>query len=259
MRKNRMLSVLSPSKTLNEHSAYNGATTTPVFTKDTAELVQIMKDYDVTGIRALMDVSDAIATLNVARYQGWENAQSYAALHLFKGDVYEAMDAEHYTPHTLDFAQKHLRILSGLFGLLRPLDAMHPYRLEMGIRLPNPRGKDLYAFWAERITLALNEALRESGSDILINLASQEYFKAVKPKSLNGHLIHCDFLVKKEGKIRSIGLFAKRARGAMAHYILTHQLNTPEALLSFDSDGYRYDAGLSAEKKDTYVFVKEIN
>ena len=253
-----MLCVLSPSKTLNEHTRYAGVTTDPLFHKDTAELVRIMKEYDTNGIRTLMDVSEAIASLNMSRYQHWESAKPFPALHLFKGDVYEAMDAEHYDEETLAFAQTHLRILSGLFGLLRPLDVMHPYRLEMGIALPNTRGKNLYAFWEDRITHAINDALKDSGNDVLINLASQEYFKAVKPKLLNGRLITCDFRVKKDGKIRSIGLYAKRARGAMAHHILTQRLNTPEALLTFDADGYRFNPELSAEKKDMLVFVKEV-
>jgi cytoplasmic iron level regulating protein YaaA (DUF328/UPF0246 family) len=253
-----MLSILSPAKTLRETTIYTGATTTPIFADDTAQLVQIMRSYDRDKIKALMNVSDAIADLNVSRYQHWEDASSYSALHLFKGDVYEAMDAPHYDADTLAFAQDHLRILSGLYGLLRPLDAMNPYRLEMGIALANPHGTNLYHFWAERITHALNDALKTSGSDTLINLASAEYFKVVKPKALNGRLVQCDFLVRKAGKLKSIGLYAKRARGAMAHHILTHRLNTPESLLSFTADGYSYHPELSAQKKDTLVFVKEV-
>jgi uncharacterized protein len=254
-----MLCVLSPSKTLNEHTSYHGRTTTPVFMHDTEQLVRIMQTYDIASLRKLMDVSENIAMLNASRYQQWDKADTFSALHLFKGDVYAAMDAEHYDSDTLTYAQQHLRILSGLYGLLRPLDSIRPYRLEMGIMLPNPAGKDLYHFWAERITHALNDAFSESGSSVLINLASQEYFKAIKPKALNGRLITCDFRVSKNGTIRSIGLYAKRARGAMAHYILTHRLNTPEALTDFDVDGYCYHAELSSEKKDMFVFVKAVS
>lgn len=257
-----MLCVLSPSKKLNEHTGYTGyigTTTTPIFANEINQLITILKQKKPEDFRQLMDVSDAIAQLNTSRYQQWESTPSFSALHLFKGDVYAAMDAENYNEETLNFAQSHLRILSGLYGLLCPLDAIKPYRLEMGTGLTNAKGKDLYTFWGDSITHALNEALEHSGSNILINLASQEYFKAVRPKALNGSIIHCDFKVKKQGKIRTIGLFAKRARGAMAHYILTNKITDPKDILNFQSDNYYFSAEHSANKPQTYVFIKDID
>lgn len=254
-----MLCILSPSKTLNERIIYTGNISTPTFAQETQTLITLLKQHKSDDLRRLMDISEAIAQLNTSRYQHWETAQSFSALHLFKGDVYNAMDAEHYDTATLTFAQSHLRILSGLYGLLRPLDAIKPYRLEMGIKLANSQGKDLYHFWGDSITHAINNALEESGSNILINLASQEYFKTVRPKALNGTIIQCDFRVKKQGKIRTIGLFAKRARGAMAHHILTNKITNPQDILTFKADNYYYSPEHSANQPHAYVFIKDID
>lgn len=251
-----MLMLLSPSKTMDEKHAPKAAFTPPMDAAATQQLVELLQQHSVEAVQKLMDVSPAIATLNVARYAQWESAQAFEALSLFKGDVYEAMDVANYTPAQRAFAGQHLRILSGLYGLISPLDGIRPYRLEMGIGLANPLGKHLYAFWGERVTQAVNQALAQSGSDELINLASQEYAKAVLPKKVQGRVVTVEFRVKKDGKLRSIGLFAKRARGMMANYVIKHALTSSQELLAFTEDGYAYAPELSTAK-NTLFFVKE--
>ena len=172
----------------------------------------------------------------------------------FKGDVYTGMQAQDFSAADFDFAQKHLRMLSGLYGLLRPLDLMQPYRLEMGIKLANPHGKDLYSFWGDQITEKLNQALEQQGDNVLINLASDEYFKAVKPAKLAGSLIKPVFLDEKNGKYKIISFYAKKARGLMSRFIIQNKLTKPEQLVDFKLEGYEFDAGLSA--KNELVFKR---
>src|SRR5690606_39059865 len=189
---------------------------------------------------------DKLAALNVARFGSWtakftpENAKQ--ALLAFKGDVYTGLAAEDFSEEDFDFAQQHLRMLSGLYGLLRPLDLMQPYRLEMGTKLANPRGKDLYAFWGERISEWLNAALQAQGDQILLNLASNEYFSAVKRKTLQARVIDVDFKDLKNGQYKIISFYAKKARGLMARYVIKERIQNPDRLRDFDYDGYRFSA-----------------
>ncbi|MCU7807516.1 MAG: peroxide stress protein YaaA, partial [Candidatus Thiodiazotropha sp. (ex Semelilucina semeliformis)] len=203
-------------------------------------------------------LSMKLSALNFDRYHDWrmpfttKNAKQ-AALAM-KGDVYTGLDAESLKVDDLKFAQQHLRILSGLYGVLRPLDLMQPYRLEMGTKLPNEQGKDLYAFWGETITQAINKALKAQGDDILVNLASNEYYKSIKPKLVKGRIITPQFKEKKNGTYRMIGVFAKKARGLMSRYIIENRLEDPEQIKGFKTDGYRFSKQQS--KDDQWVFIR---
>lgn len=247
-----MLMVISPAKTLDyETPATTSRFTLPQHLDDSQQLIEQLRELSPLQISDLMHLSDKLAALNVARYASWspqatvENAKQ--ALLAFKGDVYTGMAAEDFSEDELDFAQQHLRMLSGLYGVLRPLDLMQPYRLEMGTRLANARGKDLYAFWGERISQALNEALDAQGDDVLLNLASNEYFGAVKRPALNARVIDVDFKDLKNGQYKIISFYAKKARGLMARYVIKERIEDPEALKQFDYQGYRFsEAGSSA-------------
>ena len=254
-----MLIVLSPAKSLDLDSPPTTATrTTPRFIDRAAELIQVLKPYSPAQVGALMAISDQLAVLNVTRYADWhpEHARARQALMSFDGDVYTGLDARTLDAAGLDYVQERVRILSGLYGLLRPLDGMHPYRLEMGTRLANPRGKDLYAFWGETITAALNEDLAAANATALVNLASEEYFKSVKPKLLDAPVIAPVFEDWKNGKYKIISFFAKRARGMMARYAADNAITDPQQLKEFDVDGYAYDAGVSTEKE--WVFRRKV-
>ena len=255
-----MLMLISPSKKLDETPfdiSDKITPTKPDFLGDAEELVEILQGYTPSDIIKLMGVSDAIAELNCKRYADFktpftkENAK--AALYLFKGDVYDAMDTASYGKAELDFAQSHLRILSGLYGVLRPCDLMQSYRLEMGKNLENERGKNLYEFWGERVTDSLNDALEETGSRIVLNLASNEYFKVVKPKNLAGELLTIDFKEEKDGNFKTIGLFTKRARGMMADFIIKNKVTETEILKSFNMADYAYNASMSDGTKITFT------
>lgn len=210
-------------------------------------------------IGELMHLSDKLSGLNAARFGSWtpaftpENAKQ--ALLAFKGDVYTGLQAETLSEAELSYAQDHLRMLSGLYGLLRPLDLMQPYRLEMGTKLANGRGKDLYAFWGTRISEWLNEALAEQGDDLLLNLASNEYFSAVKRSALNARIIDTDFKDLKNGQYKIISFYAKKARGMMSRFVISEKINTPEALRQFDAGGYRYSKEQSTTTR--LVFLRD--
>ena len=210
-------------------------------------------------IGELMHLSDKLAALNVARYGSWQPdftpANAKQALLAFKGDVYTGLAAEDFSEEDFDFAQAHLRMLSGLYGVLRPLDLMQPYRLEMGTKLANARGANLYEFWGERISGWLNEALAAQGDDILLNLASNEYFGAVKRKALNARIIDTEFKDLKNGQYKIISFYAKKARGLMARYVIKERIRDPEQLKAFDYQGYRYSAEQS--KPDSLVFLRD--
>lgn len=250
-----MLLVLSPSKTLDfttmPHTLLH---TQPQFQKDIQALVTMMQKYTVPKLMKLMDVSEKIAQLNVDRYAQFahEFTQDNAkpALLAFKGDVYEGMAVAEYQEKDFAFAQDHLRILSGLYGLLRPLDLMQPYRLEMGTKLP----KSLYTHWGDRISKALNDAMQEG--DVLVNLASQEYFKAVQPKALNSKVLTIHFKEYKNGDYKVIGLFAKRARGLMADFVIRNHITKPEQMKEFAVEGYMFNAKLSSQ--DEWVFGRKV-
>lgn len=252
-----MIIVLSPAKSLDYESPIVATKhTLPDFIPRSEELVSILRELSPAKVASLMSISDPLAQLNAARFASWRKkfteANSRQAVLAFDGDVYDGLDARTLNQRQLDWTQKHLRILSGLYGLLRPLDLMQPYRLEMGTRLPTQRGKDLYAYWGSEITQSLNAALADAKSKALVNLASEEYFKSVKPAELNVPVITPIFEDWKNGKYKIISFFAKRARGLMARYAIDHKITKPEGLKAFDSDGYGFDAGRSDER--TWVF-----
>ena len=255
-----MLSILSPAKTLDYETApTTKKSTQPLFVEQAASLIETARELDPEGIQALMGVSEKIAALNHERFMNWQpdfslrNAkQSVLA---FKGDVYTGLQADTLSQDELAFAQKHLRILSGLYGLLRPLDLMQPYRLEMGLPFENSVGKNLYEFWGEQITQTLNKHLKTSGSRVLVNLASNEYFKAVKPKLLDAEVITPQFRDLKNGQYKMISFFAKKARGVMARFIIQEGMNDPEGLKDFSGDGYYFSAEHSSE--NDWVFLRD--
>lgn len=247
-----MLIVLSPAKTLDyDTPPATRLHSQPDFIEHSAELIGTLTALSPAQVSSLMDISDTLAVLNVARYASWsrkfttKNAKQ--AVLAFNGDVYEGLDAPSLNEKQLDYAQSHIRILSGLYGMLRPLDLMQPYRLEMGTRLTNPRGKDLYAFWGGLVTDALNHELAGQKSRVLVNLASEEYFKVVKPKLLNAQIVTPVFEDWKGGKYKVISFYAKRARGLMARYAAVKGITKPEKLKAFDAEGYAFDAEASTE------------
>ncbi|MGL5030928.1 MAG: peroxide stress protein YaaA [Aeromonas sp.] len=245
-----MLIVVSPAKTLD----YESPLVTPHFTQPelldhSAELIRHARQLSPAQIASLMKVSDKLAGLNAARFAQWQPdftpANARQALLAFKGDVYTGLAVTDFSDADFHFAQTHLRMLSGLYGVLRPLDLMMPYRLEMGSRLNNGRGKDLYQFWGEVITEHLDHALAAQGDEVLINLASDEYFKSVRPNALKGRIITPVFKDQKNGQFKIISFYAKRARGMMARYIIKHRLTKVEQLMGFNSDGYTFIAAES--------------
>ena len=255
-----MLMVISPAKTLDYESApVTARFTQPEFLDHSQELVAQLRDFTPAQIAELMHLSDKLAGLNAARFGSWTPAfdtqNAKQALLAFKGDVYTGLDAESFTEADFDFAQQHLRMLSGLYGLLRPLDLMMPYRLEMGTKLANPRGKDLYAFWGEHISEWLNQALAAQGDDVLLNLASNEYFGAVKRKVLKARIIDTEFKDLKNGQYKIISFYAKKARGLMARHVIRERLTDPQHLKDFDDQGYRFSAKDSSA--DKLVFLRD--
>ena len=245
-----MLMVISPAKTLDyDTPAHTARHTQPDFLAHSAELIATLRQLSPADIGQLMSISDALATLNAGRFHDWggeftpENAKQ--AVLAFMGDVYEGLDAASLSEQQLDWLQQHLRILSGLYGLLRPLDLMQAYRLEMGTRLANPRGANLYQFWGDIITDALNAELAKQPLPQLVNLASDEYFKSVKPKKLQATVITPVFQDLKNGHYKIISFYAKRARGLMARWAVQHAVRDAEALKGFNSEGYAFDANAS--------------
>jgi cytoplasmic iron level regulating protein YaaA (DUF328/UPF0246 family) len=248
-----MLMVISPAKTLDfETPAFTRHTSQPDFLEHSAELISILRQKSPAELSGLMSISDALAVLNVGRFHDWqppftpENAKP--AVQAFMGDVYEGLDAATLDPDAIDWLQDHLRILSGLYGCLRPLDLMQAYRLEMGTRLGNARGKDLYAFWGSIITQALQQALDAGQAPTLINLASAEYFKAVQLKKLNARVITPVFQEQKNGQYKIVSFHAKRARGLMVRWATEQRVSDPEQLKDFDCEGYAYDPAASDEQ-----------
>ncbi|WP_454121498.1 peroxide stress protein YaaA [Kosakonia sp. Marseille-Q7440] len=254
-----MLILISPAKTLDYQSPLaTERFTQPALLEHSQQLIKTARTLSAPQIKKLMGISDKLADLNATRFHDWqpdftpENARQ--ALLAFKGDVYTGLQAETFSDTDFDFAQKHLRMLSGLYGVLRPLDLMQPYRLEMGIRFENERGKDLYQFWGDIITDTLNEALAQQGDEIVVNLASDEYFRAVKPKKLNARIIKPVFLDEKNGKFKVISFYAKKARGLMSRYIIEQRLTKPEQLTGFNHEGYFFDE--AASTPDELVFKR---
>ncbi|MES2990850.1 MAG: peroxide stress protein YaaA [Pseudomonadota bacterium] len=260
-----MLFLLSPAKSLDYDTPVPKAVaklaTDPLFIDRSTELIALMRKRSAKNVAALMDLSEALAELNVARYAAWSPrftaANSKPAVLAFDGDVYGGLQAKELTLADLRWAQKHVAILSGLHGLLRPLDRLQPYRLEMGTRLPNPHGADLYAYWGDAIAEQLNERLAEAKAPVVVNLASQEYFHAVRTQVLAARVVECVFEDWKNGEYKIISFFAKRARGLMARHAIERRVGSVAGLKTFDADGYRFDAAES--KRDRLVFRRRVD
>ena len=242
-----MLIILSPAKTLDFDTASPTVKSTkpPMLTK-AEELIRVMQGKDVEEIRQLMKVSEKIAALNIERYRDWsiENnkSQGKQAIYAFMGDVYAGLDAASFSSEDIKFAQTHLRILSGLYGVLRPLDKMQAYRLEMGTRITTEKGNSLYEFWDKQVTLMLNKHAKISGATYLLNLASAEYFKVIKTQELNLDLVTPIFKDKKNGKYKIISFYAKKARGMMARFAIKNRITNPADLTEFNEQGYFFDS-----------------
>lgn len=255
-----MLMVISPAKDLDyTSSAPQFDCTQADLLAHAAELIDVCKTLTPADLSQLMDISDKLAGLNAARFGSWHlpfNSQNAkAALFAFNGDVYQGLQAQTLSAASVQYAQQHLRILSGLYGVLRPLDFMQPYRLEMGTALKTARGKDLYQFWGDIITATLNEQLERLDAPFLLNLASQEYFKAVRVKSLTRPVVDVQFKDLKNGQYKIISFFAKRARGLMARYVIEQQVQSLDGLRQFNLDGYYFSAEQSSQH--SLVFLRD--
>ena len=256
-----MLYLLSPAKSLDYDTPLGAVPhTTPRFTDASAELIAVLRRKSPQEIASLMELSDKLAALNVARYAAWSPkftaSNSRQALLAFDGDVYDGLSARTLKPADLEWAQSHVAILSGLYGVLRPLDWMQPYRLEMGTALKVGKAANLYQYWGARIAECLNEQLAADKTPVVVNLASQEYFKAVDIKTLQARVIECVFEDWKDGRYKIISFFAKKARGLMARYAITHRVATPKKLEGFNLEGYAYDA--AASEPDRLVFRRKM-
>ena len=254
-----MLIVLSPSKTLDPEAPVDASTCTqPAHLPESRRLIRCLRELTREDLAGLMHISPKLAELNFERYRQWKTpftpSNARPAALAFKGDVYTGLGAGDFSADDLDYAQDRLRILSGLYGLLRPLDLIQPYRLEMGTRLSNPRGANLYEFWGGRISADLRATLAGQRRPTLVNLASQEYYRAVRPRELGAPVVTPVFKERRNGSCRVIGLFAKKARGRMARYVIKNRLTRAEQLLDFAEDGYRHAPELSGASE--WVFVR---
>ncbi|RMF13514.1 MAG: peroxide stress protein YaaA [Gammaproteobacteria bacterium] len=252
--------VISPAKTLDYETPWNvPETTLPRLPEQSAELVDILRQKAPWEISALMGISDKLGELNAERFQNWQwpfpDGAAKPAILAFKGDVYTGLEAETLSEEALLRAQKQLRILSGLYGILSPLDLMLPYRLEMGTKLENPKGKTLYAFWGETLTELLRQDMAEDGDEVLVNLASNEYFKALKPNKLGVRVVTPVFKDLKGGQYKIVSFWAKKARGMMTRFIIENDIRDAEALRDFDVGGYRYNPAMS--EADTLTFTRD--
>ena len=255
-----MLLLISPAKTLDFDSKAQTSTFTQCqFLQDSQLLINDLRQLDNSDVSALMKISAQLGELNSKRFKHWqlpftlENAKQ--ALLAFKGDVYTGLAAEEFSSKDLQFAQQHLRILSGLYGLLRPLDLIQAYRLEMGTKFSNPRGKNLYNFWDNTLTEAINQRLNQETDGVVLNLASNEYFKAVKTKNLQGKVITPVFKDLKNGQYKIISFYAKKARGMMAAYVIKNRLTDAKQIKHFDTAGYEFQASLASDVD--WVFTRD--
>jgi cytoplasmic iron level regulating protein YaaA (DUF328/UPF0246 family) len=253
-----MIILVSPAKSLDFDSPAKTKKFSEVeFLTDSKELMKGLKKYQPEQLSELMHMSEALGELNFARNANWkapftpENAKQ--AVFAFRGDVYQGMKAEEYSAAELNFAQKHLRILSGLYGLLKPLDLIQPYRLEMGSKFANERGKNLYEFWGSKITDRINSELAPLKTNLLINLASNEYFSAVNAKNVDGEIVTPIFKDYSNGKYKIISFYAKKARGEMVTYIVNNRIESADELLGFDVNGYRYSETDSTAAKPVFL------
>ncbi|MGB0524356.1 MAG: peroxide stress protein YaaA [Flammeovirgaceae bacterium] len=254
-----MLVVISPAKTLDfESKPVIQDYSLPLFLDDSEKVIKKLRSLSKKKVKELMNISDKLVDLNKARYAQWdrqfdpENAKQ--AVLAFKGDVYVGLDAETFSEEDFEFAQNHLRILSGLHGVLKPLDLIRPYRLEMGTKLPVGRRKDLYHFWDKKVTEVLNDNFEETTSKVLVNLASNEYFKVIQPKYLKGEVITPVFKDLKGDQYKVVSFFAKKARGMMAAFIIKNKIEEVEHIKAFDTEGYAYNADLS--NGNEWVFTR---
>lgn len=255
-----MLCVVSPAKTLDyESQVPTEKFSQSQFVAEAEELIKELRKLNAADVAKLMKLSEKLATLNEMRFHEWNTDHALPAarqaVFAFKGDVYTGMDPYAFDEKEVDLANKHLRILSGLYGLLKPMDLIHPYRLEMGTKFANAKGANLYEFWGEKITDAINADLESGGHSHFVNLASNEYFKSVKKKNLARPMIEVDFLDWKTDKYKIISFYAKKARGMMAAYIIKNDLTNPEDLMQFDTAGYGYCPERSTE--DKYIFTRK--
>ncbi len=255
-----MLLVLSPAKSLDfETPSITSEFTLPQFIEDSAALVKELKKLSLKDVAELMSISDKLAALNVARFADWTKKfsieNSKQSILAFNGDVYDGLNASTFDKKKLAFAQDHIRILSGLYGVLRPLDLMQPYRLEMGTSFVNKKGKDLYAFWGDKVSLNLKSELETHKNPVLLNLASDEYFKVINPKVLGVEIISPVFQDEKDGKFKIISFYAKRARGLMAKFIVENKIDHPKGIEDFNLDGYQFSSKES--KPNSPVFRRK--
>lgn len=255
-----MISVISPAKTLDfESQPFTSEHSQPLFQKESERIIAKLKKTSRKKIREMMDISKDLAELNYERYQDWKpefnTENSKQALFAFKGDVYLGLDAQNLDDSDVDFAQEHLRILSGLHGVLKPLDLIQPYRLEMGTSLKVGRRDDLYAFWKDKLYKVINEDIANSNSNILLNLASNEYFNAIDKKKIKADIVKADFKDFKNGEYKVLSFFAKKARGMMSRFILQNKINDIEGIKAFDSDGYYFSPNDS--KEDHLIFLRD--
>ena len=252
-----MLAILSPAKTLDyETPLKTKLNSQPIYGRESNQLIKTLRTFEPFEVASLMKISDKLADLNHKRYVEWRNkpaeSKTRPAALAFKGDVYQGLEAQSFNDNDLKFAQRHLRILSGLYGLLRPLDVIQPYRLEMGTKLKTSKGQNLYDYWGTKLTNGLNEALKESKEGTLVNLASNEYFGAVQPELLEGSLLNIGFKEKRNGQLKFVSFSAKKARGLMANFIIKERVKKPEDLKSFDLENYRFNAKMSSELEWTF-------
>ena len=252
-----MLAILSPAKTLDyETPLKTKLNSQPIYGRESNQLIKTLRTFEPFEVASLMKISDKLADLNHKRYVEWRNkpaeSKTRPAALAFKGDVYQGLEAESFNDNDLKFAQRHLRILSGLYGLLRPLDVIQPYRLEMGTKLKTSKGQNLYDYWGTKPTTGLNEALKESKEGTLVNLASNEYFGAVQPKLLEGSLLNIGFKEKRNGQLKFVSFSAKKARGLMAKFIIKERLKNPDDLKNFDLEDYKFNKKLSSELDWTF-------
>jgi cytoplasmic iron level regulating protein YaaA (DUF328/UPF0246 family) len=260
-----MLYLLSPAKTLDYDTPVDAAllarATKPPFIARSAELIEVLRRHSSAQIAQLMNLSETLATLNAARYAAWSTRftakNSKPAVLAFDGDVYEGLQAPTLRADELAWAQRHVAILSGLYGVLRPLDLIQPYRLEMGTRLATASARDLYGYWGDTLAEHLNEQLASDESPVIVNLASQEYFRAADRKALKARVVECVFEDWKSGRYKIISFFAKRARGLMARYAIERRIATPKQLERFDVDGYTFAADVS--RPERLVFRRRID
>jgi cytoplasmic iron level regulating protein YaaA (DUF328/UPF0246 family) len=249
-----MLFLLSPAKNLDFESQISPIGATKLqFSKKTEELVTILQDMSTSDIKKLMNLSDNLANLNYGRYENFYTQKQRPALMAFKGDVYKNINIDQFDDKNWQFAQENCRILSGLYGILKPKDAIYPYRLEMGTKLNSQFGKNLYQFWGDLITENINKELEGQKNKVVVNLASKEYFGAVNENKINGKVINIDFKQRKGNQLKTIGLMAKRARGAMADFIIRNFIEDCDCLVDFKGNDYLFDQSLSDDNKMVFV------